>query len=207
LCPLHKNSLVASISGRQHVIGIAYIRSQGGNVFGEFDIVVTADSARRSVADPLPCGGNHANEVRLFVSPILLADDHCLGVDEQSSGLDPALGDFVEQARKPQRRAGREEHLSERVRSRSGRQMVIDVLLLTEENAMARVRATSPDEEVVLRREVGNDVSFALAAVLTSDDHINESLGRAPIEPKAARSSCKNVLCCVANRVDHDVGG
>ena len=74
------------------------------------------------------------------------------------------------------------------------------------EDCVARIRPSDSDQQVVLRREVGGDLSFAFATQLPANQNVDEPLLPIPRNPEPSRRSHKYVGRVASVRVYDDIG-
>ncbi len=70
---------------------------------------------------------------------------------------------------------------------------------------MAGVRATHADEHVVFGSKVRGNLSLPFAAVLSTDQHIDDSFVPPPVKSQMASGSNKHVQFGVSARVNDDI--
>jgi len=76
-----------------------------------------------------------------------------------------------------------------------------------EKNFVPRIWSADSNDKGVFRRQVGNDMSFALAAPLPSDDHVNQPFIISRIQAQMACGTSEYILWSASACVYDDVRG
>lgn len=132
----------------------------------------TSHLARGSDANALRRRADAAEPLRLLFA-VRVGDNHRARIDREPPGIDLVLGDLFKKLLGVDHSTWTEEQLRVGSPLCARREVIVFLWLRFRINLMAGIWTADTHQEIVFRRDVADDVSFAFASKLTADQHID----------------------------------